>query len=140
MNKKVLIMKFLLMLLLPTVALAQQDFDYVLNTRHRQMTLIKDSDSSMVVLSSYRRIVKQGARLTVTSTDNTADEQEFRIEFYGVHFGPVPKDANSLLSGSETMSFQYLTEDKKFRISVWPTIPIVEFYVVATYKLFERYY
>lgn len=144
MNKKSVVIKFLLLFLLPAVAFAQQDFDYTLNTRHSQMSQVYDKDSSMAVLALERRIVKQGGRIFVTSTGNTADEEEYKIKFLGVKFGPVPKDVITLLSGTESMSFEYVTEDGKYRISTWPMIPIVEIYLNCgpgpPPELFKRYF
>jgi len=130
-----------LFFLLPFAASAQQDFDYTIYTRHADMPVngIR-GDSNYLQLLLERRIVKEANRLTVIPISNTGNAVEYKINFYGVQFGEVPSYSHSLLEGTKTFSFQYVTEDLKYKFSIWPTIPLVEVQEPKTGRTLDRYY
>lgn len=132
----------LLLLFLPIFAAAQQDFDYALYTRHSESALIRNKDSSLFPLLTERRIVKEGSKLTITPLMNTGNTRQFTIQFQGFDFGKAPLPNNRFFFGdAEIVSFHYATEDQKYYIKIWPTVPLVEFYILGTGgELYERFY
>jgi hypothetical protein len=133
-------MKLLLFLLLPLGALAQQDFDYALYTRHELIPGIVAVDSFPIDMHVERRIVKDGAHLQIIPCSNTGEALEYRIDFQGFHFGKLSDSIQNIFGGTETMSLEYLSGDQKYRISIWPMIPLVEIHDVLSGKLYDRYY
>jgi len=133
-------MKFLLPLLfLPFAAFAQQDFDYALYTRHSQCSLFKSKDSIEIELLLERRIVKEGSHLKIVPLMNTGNTVEYGIQFQGCSFGNIPRN-RYVFNGDQIVCFNYATEDMKYRISIWPTIPLVEIHEAGTGKLYTNYY
>lgn len=133
-------MKFLLFFLLPLTASAQQDFDYTLYTRHSQFAGILNKDSSMMALAVERRIVKEESRLFIVPCMNTGNAQEYKIQYLGVRFEKLSDSLPVLSAGKEMTSFEYITEDKKYTLSIWPTIPLLEIHDANSGKLYGRYY
>lgn len=130
-----------LLLLLPFGASAQQDFDYAIYTRHSQHGAILIRDSALAELSIERRIIKEGIRLTIASCQNPGNATEFKIHFEGFGLNKiVPRNANTFFGGQHMESLEYVTDDQKYSISIWPTIPLVEIHETKTGKLYARYY
>lgn len=132
-------MKHLLLLLLPLGAFAQQDFDYAIYTRHEKNSLLMAGDS-LVILSVERRIVKEGSHLEIIPCSNTGEAQDYKIEFQGFHFAPLSDSLQTIFGGTEMMSLVYLSGDQKYRINIWPMIPLLEIHDSRTGILYDRYY
>ena len=68
-----------LIAIMPLIVSAQTDFDYTFSTSKMLTTI----DSQKVQLIMFRTIKKEGRTIRLIPT-NTGDEQEYKVEFYGV--------------------------------------------------------
>lgn len=133
-------MKILFFLFLPVFCVAQQDFDYKLYTRHSECPVILSADdTTMEELTIERHIIKDGIHLSIIPCNSTGNALEYEMEYQGNHFGKTPQHSG-LMAEAYMMSFEYVTHDLKYSISIWPTIPVVEIHELSTGKLLGRYY
>lgn len=135
-------MRVLFLLLLPVFALAQRDFDYALYTSHARMRGLVKGDSSLVVLSLERRIVKEANHLQIINLGNTADVQEYQLQHYGSSTGSLPLAENVPLIFDVTHipSLEYESTDGAIRFTIWPIIPLLVLSDPKTGKVFAQYY
>lgn len=117
---------------------AQQDFNYTIFTRHRQLSLFKIDDSTLEELHANRSIVKVNTRIEIVDIQNTGSSYGFDISYQGIQYDT--KD-NKIYLVYSLKSYPW-KDAKAEDLYMWvdPLTPLVEIKSFKDRNYVDKYY
>lgn len=118
---------------------AQQDFNYTIFTRHRQVSVFKSRDSTMLELEHVCSIIKTNTTIEVVNLQNTGNSYKYEVSYQGTQWDGERTDHMwfyySVNEGPAWVKAKY-----EYYILVDPIRPMMEIHSYKDRKYIDKYY